>query len=164
MKKILLLLLLTVSFITTAAEWELKEYVTYGKTFKDELMGVKLSENGNTIVVFKDVFLFYYVRDYDLRTHKPFEILLIGMDDKKTVSVNGTANNEYYNQYVSFVTWNKAAKELFKNNKKIILMLPEEKGIKVEFETAGFEKIEGKVSTTSWAKIQEFETKYEQEN
>lgn len=73
MKKILLLLLLTISFITTAAEWELKEYVTYGKTFKDELMGVKLSENGNTIVVFKDVFLFYYVRDYDLRTHKEFE-------------------------------------------------------------------------------------------
>lgn len=164
MKKILLLLLLTISFITTAAEWELKEYVTYGKTFKDELMGVKLSENGNTIVVFKDVFLFYYVRDYDLRTHKPFEILLIGMDDKKTVSVNGTSNNEYYNQYVSFVTWNKAAKELFKNNKKITLMLPEEKGIKVEFETAGFGKIEGRISTTSWSKIQEFETKYEQEN
>ena len=164
MKKFLLLLLLTVSFITTAAEWELKEYVTYGKSFKDELMGVKLSENGNTIVVFKDVFLFYYVRDYDLRTHKEFEILLIGMDDKKSVSVNGTANNEYTNQYVSFVTWNKATKELFKNNEKIMLMLPEEKGIKVEFETAGFEKIEEKVSTTSWSKIQDFETKYEQEN
>ena len=164
MKKILLLLLLTVSFITTAAEWELKEYVTYGKSFKDELMGVKLSENGNTIVVFKDVFLFYYVRDYNLRTHKEFEILLIGMDDKKSVSINGTANNEYINQYVSFVTWNKATKELFKNNKKIMLMLPEEKGIKVEFETAGFEKIEGKISTTSWSKIQDFETKYEQEN
>lgn len=56
------------------------------------------------------------------------------------------------------------AKELFKNNKKIILMLPEEKGIKVEFETSGFGKIEGKISTTSWSKIQEFETKYEQEN
>ena len=164
MKKILLFLLLTVSFITTAAEWELKEYVTYGKSFKDELMSVKLSENGNTIVVFKDVFLFYYVRDYNLRTHKEFEILLIGMDDKKSVSINGTANNEYINQYVSFVTWNKATKELFKNNKKIMLMLPEEKGIKVEFETAGFEKIEGKVSTTSWSKIQDFETKYEQEN
>ena len=164
MKKFLLLLLLTISFTTTAAEWELKEYVTYGKSFKDELMGVKLSENGNTIVVFKDVFLFYYVRDYDLRTHKEFEILLIGMDDKKSVSINGTANNEYINQYVSFVTWNKTTKELFKNNKKIMLMLPEEKGIKVEFETAGFEKVEGKISTTSWSKIQEFETKYEQEN
>ena len=85
MKKFLLLLLLTISFTTTAAEWELKEYVTYGKSFKDELMGVKLSENGNTIVVFKDVFLFYYVRDYNLRTHKEFEILLIGMDDKSRI-------------------------------------------------------------------------------
>ena len=61
MKRILCFLLLIVSL--TAAEWELKEYVTYGKSFKDELMGVKVSENGNTIVVFKDVFLFYYVRD-----------------------------------------------------------------------------------------------------
>lgn len=162
MKRILCFLLLIVSL--TAAEWELKEYVTYGKSFKDELMGVKVSENGNTIVVFKDVFLFYYVRDYDLRTDKPFEILLIGMDDKKSVSIKGTANNEYYNQYVSFITWNTSTKELFKNNKKIMLLLPEEKGIKVEFETADFEKIEGKISKTSWEKIQEFETKYEQEN
>ena len=104
------------------------------------------------------------IRDYDLRTDKPFEILLIGMDDKKSVSIKGTANNEYYNQYVSFITWNTSTKELFKNNKKIMLLLPEEKGIKVEFETADFEKIEGKISKTSWAKIQEFETKYEQEN
>ena len=99
-----------------------------------------------------------------MRTDKPFEILLIGMDDKKSVSIKGTANNEYYNQYVSFITWNTSTKELFKNNKKIMLLLPEEKGIKVEFETADFEKIEGKISKTSWAKIQEFETKYEQEN
>ena len=164
MKKLLLFLLLIISFTLTAKDWELQEYTTLGKFFKDELMGVKVSENGNTIVVFKDVHLFYFVRDYSLRTTKPFEVVLVGVDDKKTVILKGNANNEYYNQYMSLVTWNSSIKELFKNNKKILMLMPEEKGIKVEFETEGFEKIEKKVSKINWTKIQDFEMEYEQKN
>ena len=83
---------------------------------------------------------------------------------KKTVILKGNANNEYYNQYISLVTWNSSIKELFKNNKKILMLMPEEKGIKVEFETEGFEKIEKKVSKINWTKIQDFEMEYEQKN
>lgn len=160
MKKLLFFLVLTTSILCiNYNKWELQSYREGDKIFNDELMAVKMDEKGKALVVFKDVYLFYYVRDYDLRTSKDFDVILFGLDDKKVLRFKGKANNEAGNQHISLITWDKTIKDLYKNNKKIMMILPEEKNLKVEFDTEGFGTVLEGISKTSWTKIEEYEMK-----
>ena len=153
MKKLLFLILLATNLM--AKDWYLAQYYTpMGTAVKDEKIATKEQENQNTrLSIFKDVYMFYFPRDYEIDGDKVLKIKIIGLTDLTALTLEGRALNGKAGKCFTIVTQDTMLKELIKRNKEILFQLVANTSITQVYKVEGLEKVESKMSSLDWSKI-----------
>ena len=163
MKKLLISLVL--SFQIFSADWIFSQYYTpMGTAVPEEKIVTKMQKDQETrISIFKDVYIFYFPRVYTIDGDKLLDIKIIGLDDLTAVTVEGRALNGEAGKCFTVVTKEEELKKLIKRNKEIMFQLTQNTAINQTFNVEGFEKIETKLSSLDWSKIEKIKDKEEAE-
>lgn len=163
MKKILFLVLL--SFQIFSADWVFSQYYTpLGTAVANEQIVTKMQKNEDTrLSIFKDVYIFYFPRAYDINGDKLLDLKIIGLTDLTAITLQGRALNGKAGKCFTIVTKEKELKNLIKRNKEIMFQVVKETGINQIYNVEGFEKIESKLSSLDWSEIEKIKAKEEAE-